>query len=460
MRQAIQYLLEASVIGTLAFVFLMCCKSTLSKHCGFRFWNRVLFICASLFLFPLEPVKRLIYPISRPLSVLIQRFSEVFQIERPSVVTGTDDRVFPWLTVIWLIGFSIFVSVRVLSFVIASVRLRRGSRVAPVNMYDVFITRILPEKSLNRFGRLDRVCIYVNDDLHSPLTYGFFQKKIVLPGKMIGQYDSQELCLMFRHEAVHIKHGDSWKRLFTALIHAMHWFNPVFLLLTRVAREAIELYCDEETIGQDDKEARQQYGELLLAMASHQRRRSLAGIHMLGKDLTKKRIQSIVEPPSKTSNVKRVLFSSAFGLFLIACFIILTAFSTPANKREWEVADGGEISENGEWEYMHPGDRQHLLSDEGEYIFEQVLEPSVANYAPVPFETNSTNINLTLLSEQENVLVSLYYQTDSNYPLMQMNLTPKDRSQSFSLLSSRKLYLLSCSIEKESEDVVQIRITE
>lgn len=94
---------------------------------------------------------------------------------------------------------------------------------------------------LARKGKPRRITLYRAVVL-SPLTYGYFHPKILLPsGK---QYSETELRCIFEHELTHYYHRDSWIKLFVQILCCVFWWNPLAYLFQEDVNQVIELHCD------------------------------------------------------------------------------------------------------------------------------------------------------------------------------------------------------------------------
>jgi len=108
-------------------------------------------------------------------------------------------------------------------------------------------------------------------------------------------YDVSSLSLIFRHELIHLKRRDLWFKLVLTAIKIIHWFNPFVRLLARQANKDIEIICDMQTVQRMDINAKKQYSELLLSMASgNVRNPSLSTCMNGGKKMLKQRFTNIL----------------------------------------------------------------------------------------------------------------------------------------------------------------------
>lgn len=161
------------------------------------------------------------------------------------------------------------------------------------------------EMKVKKHVRL-KTCISIT----SPMMIGLFSPTILLPS---GNMSYSELKLILRHELIHLKRNDIWYKALALLAAAIHWFNPVVYLVTKVIAVQCEISCDELLIMETDFEQRRQYGETLIGAV-----RTGAKIHTAlsadfysqGKSI-KTRVRLIMDTTKKRAGI------------IILCFIFL-----------------------------------------------------------------------------------------------------------------------------------------
>ncbi|MBR3474429.1 MAG: right-handed parallel beta-helix repeat-containing protein [Oscillospiraceae bacterium] len=102
--------------------------------------------------------------------------------------------------------------------------------------------------------------------LQTPLMFGVFTPRIVLPAELAEQPELLDYVL--RHELCHYRRRDPLYKWFAAAVLALHWFNPLSWLIRRELNRACELSCDEMLLRSMDRAEKQAYGETLLHMAA------------------------------------------------------------------------------------------------------------------------------------------------------------------------------------------------
>ena len=83
--------------------------------------------------------------------------------------------------------------------------------------------------------------IYI-ENCDSPFTTGVFSPMIVLPYNT--EYTVEQLDFILRHELTHIKNKDFIVKFIAMGVVALHWFNPICILLYFEIRNMSEIYCE------------------------------------------------------------------------------------------------------------------------------------------------------------------------------------------------------------------------
>ncbi len=220
------------------------------------------------------------------------------------------------LTFIWLLGAALYLG----WFIIAYLRFNRKIR----------RTSIQPNaKDMEEFAKLcgdTRVQLVCNPHITTPMLIGFLSPRIVVPQlAFVGNGIKAELVHILRHELTHYRRRDLLYKWFVVFVSALHWFNPLMILVRREISRACELSCDEAVIRSLDADERQDYGETLLAIASNKRLQTgiVATTMCEGKRELKERLESIMTYKSKS--VVMVALSLVLALALAGCSVALGA---------------------------------------------------------------------------------------------------------------------------------------
>jgi hypothetical protein len=89
-----------------------------------------------------------------------------------------------------------------------------------------------------------RVRFEAMEGLHSPILFGLFGPRLLVPVGFEKSFSHDEVRAIFFHELAHLKRFDLWWNWFALLLACVHWFNPVVWLVIRRFRSDREFLCD------------------------------------------------------------------------------------------------------------------------------------------------------------------------------------------------------------------------
>ncbi len=119
-----------------------------------------------------------------------------------------------------------------------------------------------------------RAEVYTCDRISSPMAAGTIRSEIFLPTRM--DFHNRELLEhIVTHEAMHIKYGDNWMKLFMLAALCLHWYNPLIWLMARELSRDLESACDEAVLSALEGDSRKSYACSLMVMAVSGRRGNL-----------------------------------------------------------------------------------------------------------------------------------------------------------------------------------------
>ena len=103
----------------------------------------------------------------------------------------------------------------------------------------------------------------------SPMLYGFFRARLLLPTHLRG-FDPLQRQMMIEHEATHLRRRDLQWLAAGLLLQTLFWFNPFMRLLRGRLSWAQELGCDREVLRGRPPAQRKAYAAALLAQLKMQ----------------------------------------------------------------------------------------------------------------------------------------------------------------------------------------------
>ncbi len=104
--------------------------------------------------------------------------------------------------------------------------------------------------------------VRVSDCRHSPYTIGVIRPYIVLPEDFKSRYTADELEMVLRHEATHIRCRHSLYFCIASLWKCVFWLNPIVHYGVKVFQTDMEIFCDSVVV---EKGNRMEYGKLILS---------------------------------------------------------------------------------------------------------------------------------------------------------------------------------------------------
>jgi beta-lactamase regulating signal transducer with metallopeptidase domain len=110
--------------------------------------------------------------------------------------------------------------------------------------------------------------IYVSDMVISPVVYGIFKQRIIVPSKLVE--DENQLKHVLLHENVHIGRHDNLYRFATVLTACIHWFNPFIWFFLKLFLTDMELSCDAKVVRNLSKCERKLYAGTLAGLSTGQ----------------------------------------------------------------------------------------------------------------------------------------------------------------------------------------------
>lgn len=238
--------------------------------------------------------------------------SETFKIDYKTIVKNN-------IFYIYLLGLMVVMIFNIKNYLKFKKYLLLNNKPAEVNEY----------KLLNTLIKNKRVKLYRNSYISTPMLIGFFNPLIVIPNVY---YTEAELKNILLHEIAHLKRFDiiiKWLTLFTT---AIHYFNPMMLLIKKEINKACELACDEYVIRNLSDAEKQFYGETLISVVSEVRYpSSIISANMCEeKETLKERLISIMK------HSKRTKLITLLSIIFIAC-IVLGAVLLGAKTKEINI---------------------------------------------------------------------------------------------------------------------------
>lgn len=156
-------------------------------------------------------------------------------------------------------------------------------------------------------------------EIAAPMMTGFRTPVILLPER---NYSDTELRFIIKHELIHFQRHDLVYKLLLLICRAVHWFNPLMLMIARVIEQECEFACDEAVIADEEASAKKGYCQSILSTVTMQNARNTSPVPVVatnffnGKHNLKYRLKLIASSQKKRKYT-----------FLCAMILLLTIFS-------------------------------------------------------------------------------------------------------------------------------------
>lgn len=209
----------------------------------------------------------------------------------------------------WLAGALLAVAVSITLYAGASARFRRAVPVADGGL----LAECAAQARVRR-----KTGLYASDAVASPVVFGVFRPRIIIPASMAG--DTQTLRYALLHEFTHIRRGDNSLRLISAIVLCAHWFNPFAWLFFALAGRDMELACDARVLRSLDRREQKGYALALAALAS---RRQPVLASAFGQSAVKERVIRI-------TRYRKITLAAGILTFLCLLALAVVLMTNPA----------------------------------------------------------------------------------------------------------------------------------
>ena len=115
-----------------------------------------------------------------------------------------------------------------------------------------------------RLGVRGEVRMVESAGVSTPVLFGCWSPKLVLPAGIGARFSMGELRFIFLHELAHVKRRDLAMNWLMTLLQVVHWFNPLIWWGFARCRADRELACDALALDAADPEQNREYGRTIL----------------------------------------------------------------------------------------------------------------------------------------------------------------------------------------------------
>jgi len=172
--------------------------------------------------------------------------------------------------------------------------------------------------------------LIVSAKVSSPMLLGIIKPCIVLPRHM---FSDEETEMVLRHELMHYKSKDSFKKLFFAVVAVLQWFNPFIWLLMKEVCRSLECICDEKVTKNADSQYKKNYCYMLLKTGAQNQTPTAIVNNFSTKEMLKMRINNVFEGKRKKSGTVLVT-SFTVCIAVLSGFLCSCTVKTPSDVKE------------------------------------------------------------------------------------------------------------------------------
>lgn len=179
-------------------------------------------------------------------------------------------------------------------------------------------------REMSHFLRAEKVELYVNSTISTPMLIGFAKPRIILPQSYL--YESIEnVTPILIHEFTHYKQKDLWIKFLGQMVLHMHWFNPLVKKLLSMIDFLSEVICDEKVVAGLSREKRELYAQSILNAMKHEKM-NIGSVAKFGDyrwecQSIKTRLTLILTEQQQSNRWLSAMFLWCFVLFgLYLCF--------------------------------------------------------------------------------------------------------------------------------------------
>ena len=266
------------------------------------------------------------------------------------------------LTVIWAAGC--FVTAGFFLYQIFKIRRIRKAAylITPGNEPELYSCCLSCMQEL-KIGQ--QISLYASCALTSPVSYGLFRPKVIIPQDMDIVLGADDVRFIFLHELQHLKHRDAALNYISCVLQIIYWFNPLVWYGFRIMQKDREIACDHSVIRTVGRERAVSYGHTLIRYAEKLHRNAfLSPLSSLGgeKSVIVQRVKEIADYKAETP-ARRFKSFCTLSLAVILVYTaspFLTAYA--AENSPYELS-GRNVEEIDLSSYFHGNDGAFVLYD-------------------------------------------------------------------------------------------------
>lgn len=252
---------------------------------------------------------------------------------------------------IYLLGLVLVFALRIVQYV--GLKKKYLDSASPCSNL-MYLTKL--QDICNEYGIKGNIPMMVQKKIGSPMLCGYFHTVLLLPEIF---YSEEEMDYVLRHELTHFKSKDLWYKLLIGIAGDIYWFNPLMILMKKMAFQDVEYVCDKKATRKMAIEDKGKYSSTILkTMRGPVSHRSVYTTQFGGnKKMAKGRIENIFSSPKAKYGIS--LFVLLFGMIFVGTACVSVKTKTESEKKETEKAAITIDS------YLLEGDEEGILEEFG-----------------------------------------------------------------------------------------------
>ena len=274
MTELWQWLVAASWKGSLLLALVLCVIALSREWIAPRWRFALLLLALIRFALPVAPQASFsVFNLTEWPRISVGRVPEVVEIhplERPREIAvrlpaperSESSGLVRTLAGIWAAG-TLLLLVRL---AMQTVLLQRRLRLDPPRALDQPEIRDLLNRCREALGVRMNIAVATTPAVTSPSLLGVFRPSLLLPPGVVQTFSIDQLRFVFLHELAHLRRSDVLVNWFAAVVHALHWWNPLVWIAVSRLDEERELACDALALEHLWDHERAPYGDTVLQL--------------------------------------------------------------------------------------------------------------------------------------------------------------------------------------------------
>ena len=336
-----------SLSGTVLFALYIVTSLYTQAHFTAKWRYNLLKVCLLFYLFPFPEFRYYMQDVLQALHITIpyhwwsnENIVGNMKFIRNTIHVGSGKRIlsdvvkYAWGIVMFSgVTAVIIIIVQAARYFIARRKLTKGTVCKEKKEATAIFKKIKKELNIK-----ENVQLIYTENCDSPFTTGVFSPMIVLPYNT--EYTVEQLDFILRHELTHIKNKDFIVKFIAIGVVALHWFNPICILLYFEICGMSEIYCDSETVKNYDDDMTKKYCFYMVDLSAddYVKSKKLFYTRLISEysSIMKRRVLNL----KKANRKKGVL--PIITAFVMCCLSMNTVFAYEAPV-EVELQEGEEV---------------------------------------------------------------------------------------------------------------------